>query len=57
MENTKNNIDKKDSFFSLIDKTFTRVLKKGFHGSVGFKVCIKDGAIQEIEKEELEKYR
>ena len=54
---TENNKKKKKILFRKITETFERVLKKGFYGRVGFRIFIQDGAIQDVEKEEIEKYR
>jgi hypothetical protein len=55
--NRDNNSRKRDILLDLINETLGRVLKKGFFGKACFSVTIHDGSIQDVEKQETEKYR
>lgn len=54
---TENNLKKRELLAKIIEDAFRRTLKKGFYGVIAFEVSIDDGAIQEIEKKETQKYR
>ena len=53
---SENNKNKITSLQTLVEETLKRVLRKGFFGRISFHASIQDGAIQEIEKEEKEKF-
>lgn len=57
MADTDNNKKKKGCFYRLIFNTLARLLTKGYYGRVSFHASIEDGAIQDIEKQEIEKIR
>ena len=57
MSTSENNEKKTGFFYRLIRETFARLLTKGYYGKVSFHALIEDGAIQDIEKQETEKFK
>ena len=54
---SNNNSAKTGILFSLISKAFCRVLKKGYYGEISFHAVVEDGEIQDLKKQETEKYK
>jgi hypothetical protein len=54
---SNNNKAKTGLLYGLIGKVFPRILKKGYYGEISFVATIQDGEIQDIKKQEIEKYK